>query len=199
MEVTKESIEKYTQKLNSLENNMEGNLILNNISKIFCSKEQMRFIREFKSLKNSCDINKKNLEEKGMKDKVIKAMKILDNLNVSEEQMEEKKLIKLSEEIKKMEENPQNKKVLKETLKMAYPHGRVPLKYDALKNDVSHLITHYLNLTKIENKSSWEKDRIVANKTSIKYFISSYKQLKEDGLKKEVKKVKKEVSSSLEM
>lgn len=199
MEVTKESIEKYTQKLNSLENNMEGNLILNNISKIFCSKEQMRFIREFKSLKNSCDINKKNLEEKGMKDKVIKAMKILDNLNVSEEQMEEKKLIKLSEEIKKMEENPQNKKVLKETLKMAYPHGRVPLKYDALKNDVSHLITHYLNLTKIENKSSWEKDRIVANKTSIKYFISSYKQLKEDELKKEVKKVKKEVSSSLEM
>ncbi len=199
MEVTKEAIEKYTQKLNSLENNMEGNLILNNISKIFCSKEQMRFIREFKSLKNSCDINKKNLEEKGMKDKVIKAMKILDNLNVSEEQMEEKKLIKLSEEIKKMEENPQNKKVLKETLKMAYPHGRVPLKYDALKNDVSHLITHYLNLTKIENKSSWEKDRIVANKTSIKYFISSYKQLKEDGLKKEVKKVKKEVSSSLEM
>ena len=199
MEVTKESIEKYTQKLNSLENNMEGNLILNNISKIFCSKEQMRFIREFKSLKNSCDINKKNLEEKGMKDKVIKAMKILDNLNVSEEQMEEKKLIKLSEEIKKMEENPQNKKVLKETLKMAYPHGRVPLKYDALKNDVSHLITHYLNLTKIENKSSWEKDRIVANKTSIKYFISSYKQLKEDGLKKEVKKVKKEVSSALEM
>ncbi len=199
MEVTKEAIEKYTQKLNSLENNMEGNLILNNISKIFCSKEQMRFIREFKSLKNSCDINKKNLEEKGMKDKVIKAMKILDNLNVSEEQMEEKKLIKLSEEIKRMEENPQNKKVLKETLKMAYPHGRVPLKYDALKNDVSHLITHYLNLTKIENKSSWEKDRIVANKTSIKYFISSYKQLKEDGLKKEVKKVKKEVSSSLEM
>ncbi len=199
MEVTKEEIEKYTQKLNSLENNMEGNLILNNIAKIFCSKEQMKFIREFKSLKNSCDINKKNLEEKGMKDKVIKAMKILDNLNVSEEQMEEKKLIKLSEEIKRMEENPQNKKVLKETLKMAYPHGRVPLKYDALKNDVSHLITHYLNLTKIENKSSWEKDRIVANKTSIKYFISSYKQLKEDGLKKEVKKVKKEVSSSLEM
>lgn len=199
MEVTKESIEKYTQKLNSLENNMEGNLILNNISKIFCSKEQMKFIREFKSLKNSCDINKKNLEEKGMKDKVIKAMKILDNLNISEEQMEEKKLIKLSEEIKKMEENPQNKKVLKETLKMAYPYGRVPLKYDALKNDVSHLITHYLNLTKKENKDSWEKDRIVGNKTSIKYFISSYKQLKEDGLKKEVKKVKKEVSSALEM
>lgn len=64
MEVTKESIEKYTQKLNSLENNMEGNLILNNISKIFCSKEQMKFIREFKSLKNSCDINKKKFRRK---------------------------------------------------------------------------------------------------------------------------------------
>lgn len=195
MIITKEVVENYLKQIEELPENNEKNMLITDCWRVAHTSKYDRLPRTNNLINNDVVSFIKNavLTDKNDLDKL---KKIIDyyNINQLKVDLNDKLLYKLSDEIKNYEETPQNKKLIKEMFRLAFPYGTCSSKYDVLKRDIIHIFMEYLKLSKEEPKeeNTFNKDRLLVSKKIIKLFMYYSEQLMEEKLKKEAKGLKKE-------
>lgn len=188
----------YIKKIEDLEENVGNKMLLTDMYGVINdSKYSGRIPQIYEQIQKNIIyfIKSYNQNDKYDLEKMNKLKKyyISNNQNID---LTDELIDKCIIEIKNYEETSINKKLLKETFRLAYPSGTCSSKFEILKKDLSNIFSHYSRLNKNDLKNRFDEERLLSNKKSIKYYIYSSSLIKEEELKKSLKKPKVNVKKT---